>query len=469
MELKVHDQELLLQQLWKSGQLFRAPLTTVTGQSVEVLYAGRENLDAGPDFKDAVLKIDGRLVRGDVEVHLDANGWYAHGHHTDPAYNRVVLHLVSDCLPESKFVEREDSVAVPQVKVDLSANRAGYWPKQTERPGQEQDRVACPLSQTTVNKIHATIHRAAEQRFAQKAAQMHELLADLSWNGLLYVKIAEALGYAKNQVPFRRLVTLVPYEELIQEMQWVSEEMAERKAAALLFGAAGLLPSQATPAMKITDSETLDYVAPLEVLWQEIAHRRPELKPMKAHDWQFFRLRPQNFPTRRIAGLVGLLRRFYQQGFLESFGAILKARQRNARGVASEMETALVVQSDGFWRNRFTFDKALDTGIKAGAPALIGKQRARDIAVNIILPALYVFGDETGDGRLKNTVKELLGRYPRRAENGITRGMKKQLGATFPGVEKGMSRSALEQQGLIQLHKFYCVPGKCNECLTLAS
>jgi len=77
MELKVHDQEIELQRLWKSRKLFKHGLRTLTGKDIEVMFGGIENLDAGPDFKDAAIKLDGSILKGDIEVHLEPAGWVA--------------------------------------------------------------------------------------------------------------------------------------------------------------------------------------------------------------------------------------------------------------------------------------------------------------------------------------------------------------------------------------------------------
>jgi len=89
---------------------------------------------------------------------------------------------------------------------------------------------------------------------------------------------------------------ILPFDQLLRNAQWVSEEMALKKCAALLFGAAGVLPSQSKISEIKLDAESLDYVAPLQYLWDQMSHRL-EIKPMKHHEWQFFRLRPQKLPN----------------------------------------------------------------------------------------------------------------------------------------------------------------------------
>jgi len=457
MELKIHDQEVLLQRLWKSRKLFNQELRTVNGESIEVVFAGAENLDTGPDFKDAVIKIAGRLLKGDVEVHLNENGWYEHGHHSDPRYNNVILHLISHEPTKQKFIQREDGAPVHQLCIDSEQQKSALWKNNIATEKSEALVVEdCPLSQQSEAKIMATINAAGQRRLLMRTEQLREDLQGSSWEQLIYKKIMEALGYSKNQAPFLKLAETVAYETVCAEMQWVDEEMALLKCAALLFGAAGLLPSQAKSSGVRLDAATLTYSAPLEQLWEQIAHRL-EINSMKPHAWQFFRLRPQNFPTRRLAGMVQLIFRFYRQGFLEGFLKIFNGHSQNYLLIINELENTLTIKAEGYWREHYRFGET-PVSLQKNEEALIGRERVRDILVNIILPVSYLYAVESSDGALKSTVQEIYTRYPKLSENVITRAMKQQLKMV------GEIKFASQQQGLIYLHKLYCRPLRCSEC-----
>ncbi|MFQ5753795.1 MAG: DUF2851 family protein [bacterium] len=469
MELKVHDQEIVLQKLWKSKKLFTHELHTTTGQKIEVIFAGTENLDTGPDFKDAIIKLDGRLLKGDVEVHLDEAGWYAHGHHADPRYNGVILHLISEEPSGKKLIEREDGVQIQQLYLNIETLKTELWRSQKDdlpiKKGAALIVKNCPLSQMGESKILATINEAGERRLHEKVEQVREEASAISWDQMIYMKILEALGYSKNQIPFRKLADLIPYEIVCTEMHWVTEDMAMKKCAALLFGAAGLLPTQSNQSQELLDAETLDYIAPLEYLWQQISHRL-EIKSMESQVWQFFRLRPQNFPTRRIAGMVRLIFKFYRQGFLEGFLKIFYGNVKDYDKIASELEAVLTVKAEGYWSNHYRFENMKQKDWPPKDTALIGKERARDIVVNIIFPILYVYSYEAQDGTLKNSIHELFTSYPKLAENSITRAMRNQLFKNQSQKSK-IIRSAYQQQGLIYLHKLFCKTLKCSECLRM--
>ncbi len=464
MESKVHDQEIILQKLWKSRKLFNAKLETASGKPVEVLYAGSENNDSGPDFKNAILKIAGVLLKGDLEVHLNSRGWYEHRHHLDAAYNNVILHLVSEFPARELHIEREDGVRVEQLHVHLDKESIDLW---SRRDPIQDDAAglclvkACPLREQSAEHIMKTVERAAELRFLDRVEQIREDLSLVNWDEVLYRRIMQALGYSKNQQPFRRLAELVPFAMLASEMQWVADETAAKRCAALLFGASGLLPGVASLQEGLAP-DSAAYVAPIIQLWSELS-RRLELKPMRKEDWQFFRLRPQNFPTRRIAGFVQVMRRFYQPGLLEGLMVIVRAHQDNIKALRQELEKAFCERPTDYWSNHYTFDG--ETG-GAQNEMLIGRERARDILVNTVTPVLYLFAQESCQGRLKNVVLELGASYPKQAENEITRLMRKQLSSLEFRMDDNV-KTARQQQGLIQLHRMYCRSLKCEECLAL--
>ncbi len=467
MDLKIHDQELILQDLWKSRKLFTAPLTTFTGKSVEILYAGTLNYDAGPDFKGAVIKINETLLEGDVEVHLGTSGWIDHKHHTDPAYNEVVLHVVSAYKSGPECIQREDGVFVEQVQVTLDQETVTAWKLQKKMSGNVETEIRlveqCPLSESSVEKMIAVVDAAGELRFLDKVAQLQEQLLLDSWNQVTYKKILEALGYSKNQKPFHKLAELVTFDMLSSEMQWVKEDMAEMRCTALLFGAAGLLPVTHRGREEM-DAQSLRYVTPILDLWDGIS-RRLEIKPMKMQEWQFFRLRPQNFPTRRLAGFVRLMMRVYKHGLLEALLRVVNGNINDLKKLSSELEQSLTQKADGFWKNRYRIEKTGAETTGKQEPLLIGRERARDIIVNILLPAFYLYGDDSSAGQFKNTAIELYRRQTKLSGNVITKTMCRQLGGSRGAGFQ--TKFASQQQGLLHLNKLYCRNLNCDACLRL--
>lgn len=80
--------------IWQHELLNGARLVAEGSEPIEIVYPGRNNDDQGADFRDAVIATRGKLIKGDIEVHVKSSDWHAHQHHRDPVYNRVVLHVV---------------------------------------------------------------------------------------------------------------------------------------------------------------------------------------------------------------------------------------------------------------------------------------------------------------------------------------------------------------------------------------
>ena len=86
--------EEFVQNIWNDQRFFDIDLQATDGRPISILKAGIWNSDEGPDFVRAEIIIDGQLLVGDIEIHVDSSDWYAHEHHLNPRYNRVVLHVV---------------------------------------------------------------------------------------------------------------------------------------------------------------------------------------------------------------------------------------------------------------------------------------------------------------------------------------------------------------------------------------
>ena len=87
--------EHLLHLLWQRQELLHQPCKAIDQQPVTIYRPGRWSRGSGPDFMDAKVRFgDGPIRVGAVEVHVQANDWFRHGHDLDPAYSKVLLHVV---------------------------------------------------------------------------------------------------------------------------------------------------------------------------------------------------------------------------------------------------------------------------------------------------------------------------------------------------------------------------------------
>ncbi len=462
-KIKEPAREGFLYHLWLERTFESIDLRTIDGQPVEILEKGERNFDAGPDFLNALVRIDDQLLRGDVEIHSIAGDWYAHGHHNDPRYNNVVLHIVTMECPASFRSIRQNGTLIPTLNLDAFLEKPAEELEE-DNPAPEKPRSDCALRRESGDIIHRIIEHYGDKRFALKSARFAERRGAHSWDQLFYAALLEALGYAKNQIPFRHLAEVLPVD-LLWRFVWNDPQvLALKKSEALLFGAAGLLPSQSTTPMPILDQASQHYVDTLERIWQDFPGRR-KLEALKPGSWQFFRLRPANFPTRRIAAAAAFAVNFMDEGFVGSLTRVLTDVNFNPRTAARELDQLFVLAGHPFWSRHFKFDESAAGGKKEAA--IIGVERARDIVVNVALPVLSAYAGETEDGRLKIAVSEIYNIYPRLKENEITRQMSERIFSSTKSQD--IITGARMQQGLIHLSKEVCRPDNCTACLSAYS
>ena len=111
--------EQLLHYVWKHKLFPLTALCTTSGKPVEVIDPGLHNRNAGPDFFNAKVKIDGTLWVGNVEIHDKASDWYVHRHDKDERYDNVVLHVCGCVDTEAKNSKGE---ALTQMALDIPDN-----------------------------------------------------------------------------------------------------------------------------------------------------------------------------------------------------------------------------------------------------------------------------------------------------------------------------------------------------------
>jgi hypothetical protein len=203
---------------------------------------------------------------------------------------------------------------------------------------------------------------------------------------VLYLGVAEALGYSANREGFREVARRLPLAEALPGAGEGLGGVCSRLSAA----------SRGIP-------------------------------------WRYNGVRPANHPARRLLALGHLLVRFAPGGWVGGMEALVRRA-----ATPGELTAGLVVP---------------------GLPALLGGDRAGEIAVNVVLPFFFAWGQRQGDARLSARVLSLYRRYPPLPVNGITRHM-----AGLLGMEWGVLGCARRQQGLIHLHHTWCRHGGCDRC-----
>jgi len=444
--------ESLVVKIWQHQMPGRTDLVTEDGEPIRIIYPGRINDDHGADLRDAVIATSQGLSKGDIEVHVKSSDWRAHRHHQDPTYNRVILHVVM--WHNTSFVTHLQNGGTVPV---LALHR---YMRYIESPASQRTGVAShpanfnmpchrAIEQLPTSIIARFLDNAGEERFLTKAARFQADLAQSEASQLLYEGIMAALGYSKNKLPFLELAGRLPLQTLESLTQGkIPEEECLARQQALLLGTAGLLPSQ-RPHWHLKNKIDDQWLEKLEELWASA----PQPEVMSAKSWHLFKVRPSNFPVRRIAAMSYLTLRYREKGiFIEVVNKISEvAASQGHHG----LEKALMITAKGYWAVHFDFG----SGIRLGIPTLLGRNRAADIVVNVLLPFTFAWSNLISKPELASQVLNLYRHYPRLVTNTIERHMSHQLGLTSDLVD-----SAQRQQGLIHIYNTLCSQGECHRC-----
>jgi hypothetical protein len=424
--MKISEKDV--SRIWQAGE-FRW-LRDDAGRSIEVVYGGRPAARPGCDFQDAVLEINGVKCCGDVEIHVTSDLWKKHGHHRNPAYNNVILHVAmweTGGLP----AVMHGGVEIPTVIL----NCAPVQPASRHMP--YCPHVHGPGSGDGLMEILTV---CGLQRLSVKSKEFAEIIFREPPGQALYLGICRSLGYARNKVPMARLAGLLP----LSWWQSMEAESRERKLA-MAMGTAGLLPSQNA---SLSSSREDGVAGVLEQEWQTCSH---DSGTMQRSEWCFNYIRPANSPLRRVAAMCALMEK-PGTGWLQFFQGLIEAA--DSRKAASLIEKSLLIKDKGYWSGHYDFCAKMNRPV-----AILGKGRVREIAINSILPFYLAYGRYRRDYAMVRKIVDIYTGYPVLPENEVTRFMMLQLRAEGQGKINGC-----RQQGLLHIFHTYCRTRECEKC-----
>ena len=410
--------EQLLHYVWKHKIFPLKELKTTTGQQVEVIDTGLANTDAGPDFFNAKLKLDGVLWIGNIEIHERSSVWFKHGHHADAGYNSVILHIASEIDTE---ISRSNGERIPQIQLICpEAGRTNYKELLETDSYPPCYRIIPSLPPFTA---HSWMTALQMERFEQKATLLNERLKRCqgNWEDAFFITLARNFGFGLNGDAFETWAHRLPFRAVDKHRNDLFQ------IEAIFFGQAGILE----------DSDGDGYYLRLKKEYTYLQHKF-ELIPMDASLWRFLRLRPANFPHIRIAQLAclyhrayGLLSRIMETETLQGVRDILK-------GGTSE-----------YWLTHYTFG-----GSSPSRPKTLSNTSLDLLIINTVVTFLYAYGLHKGNrvlcARAGSFLEEL------KAENNYITRMWEQCGMK--------ASNAADSQALIQLKKEYCDKKKCLYC-----
>jgi hypothetical protein len=415
-------QESLLHYIWQFQYFDHADLQTSTGEPIHILNPGFRNSNAGPDFSDARIRIGDIEWIGSVEIHIHASGWKDHKHHTDLAYENVILHVVWN---NDFDVPRQDgsNLLTLELKHRVTESLLQRYNKVVLNP----DAIPCSESLTQVNDITkiSMLEKTLMARLETKAFTVLKMnkANHGDWEETCYQLLFKNFGFKVNSEAFLTLSKALPYKILGKH----SDKLLHIEA--LLFGQAGLL-----------DDDFQDSYYQLLQREFNLLRRKFSLdgKKMSKVQWKFLRLRPANFPTLRIAELSSLL---YQHKNI--FSIFLEASN------VAELKNILKVEQSEYWRTHYMFDRPHVNELPR-----LGEMSIDNIIINTVIPLFVAVGKSRDDQTLIDRAMSILENVA--AEQNVITRKWNQLGIKCNG--------ASDSQALIELYSNFCLRKRCLDC-----
>ncbi len=412
--------EQLLHYLWKYRLYRPSGLTTTQGDTLEIIDPGLENTDAGPDFFNAKIRINGTVWAGSVEIHQKASDWLAHGHSADKAYENVILHVVET---DDGTVFRQNGEAIPQLVLPIPEQVIDNmeWLLTRDSP------VACLERLPAIDPVFRLqwMDALLAERLERKTDDiLHWLdLYQKDWNEVFYILLCRNFGFGVNSDAFERLARSLPLKCILKQRPSASQ------VEALFLGQAGLLNDS-------TGNRHHYY----RLLQQEYSFLRKKygLEPLEPHIFRNLRLRPDATPHIKLVELAAI---WIRHDTL--FSSVLSAR------TPRELKDFFRVPASAFWDTHYNFLRPSPHRKKQ-----LGENALNMLLINTVVPLMFAYGLYHRMDEHKARALRLLASIPPEQNSIIS---------LFSQV--GMKpRNAGDTQALIQLKRNYCEQKKCLYC-----
>lgn len=415
----MYIKEDFLHFIWKYKLFQLNHLRTTDHQSVQLIHCGAHNKNGGPDFFNAKLTIAGQLWVGNVEIHLRSSDWYAHQHHKDKLYDNVILHVVWEHDGDifSLFNRKIPTLVLSDyTNFYLISNYQKLYLKKPVF-------IACETDLSEVDPFvwNNWLENLFIERMEEKAVLIQDMLQKYAndWEAVFFCLLAKNFGLHVNGDAFLTLAESIPYVVLRKEHN------NPQHIESLLFGQANLL-----------DEELFDpYYAKLREQYNYLKHKYKLTEiPIPL---QFFRLRPANFPTIRLAQLAAV---FTQRNYL--FSKII------ATNTVEELHRIFEVSISEYWNTHYTFQTSTKDSKRKLTIKFINL-----MIINTIIPIRFVYQKQLG----KENFEELLALINSiKPESNVQIDQFRKIGVKV--------ESAFASQSLLQLKNRYCIQKKCLAC-----
>lgn len=414
--------EDFLHYIWKFRLFERSDLKTADGESIEIYSAGLHNTDSGPDFQNARIKVGDTTWAGNVEVHISSSDWHKHNHTNDGAYKNVILHVV---YRDDEPITLPDGRKLPTLELQSRIPDELYTRYHTLIFG-KQTIIPCEASIASIDEfaMRNWLTRVLIERLEKRSETVINTLQlnRGDWEETFYQFLAANFGFKTNTLPFELLAKSLPQNILAKHKN------NPMQIEALIFGQAGFLESEWQDEYPNKLKEEYNFL-----------RKKYSLTPIESHLWKFMRLRPQNFPTIRLAQFAALISRSNHL-----FSKVLDIRDVKA------LRTLFTdIHVNPYWDDHYRFDAPSKPTSKS-----LGAKSIDVLLLNTMALFLFSYGKQLQLEHFINRSLKLLENLPAEKNNIIDDYV--QLGVKV--------NTAFESQGLLELRNNYCSFKNCLQC-----
>jgi hypothetical protein len=412
--------EDFLHYVWKHQLFTKINLRSTESNQIEIISSGIHNSNSGPDFLNAKIKIDNILWVGNLEIHVKSSDWYLHQHENDSNYDSVILHVVWE---DDVEVFSKDNLSLPTLKIsrivakDLLLNYRKLYSK-------EKRWIPCEKLIPTIDTfvLENWKERLFFERLEEKSILINQLLSDSNndYEAVLFKLLAKNFGLKTNADAFLNFANSIDFSRVRKLQNDVF------KLQALFFGQAGFLE----------ESSEEKYVIKLKTEYEYLKHKF-NLKPIHNGQFQFFRMRPTNFPTIRIAQFSSLYHKHQNL-----FSKLIETSDLKV------IYQLFSIELNDFWKTHYTFKTASKKSAKKLTKSFIDL-----LLINTIIPLKFNYLKRRGE--VEETEFLCLIQQLQSEKNSII--------DKFNEL-KISSKNAFETQALIQLKNNYCTKKRCLQC-----
>ena len=412
--------EDFLHYVWLYKMFSKVDFKTTGNEHLSIIKSGLHNKNAGPDFLNAELKIDGQTWIGNVEIHLKASDWYLHNHEKDLNYDAVILHVVWEN-DVAIYMKNNKPIPTLVLKNFIDETVLNKYKNLFLAPTAW---LPCKNAISTVDKFifNNWKERLFFDRLERKSEEINALLQEKNNNfeAVLFQLLIKNFGLKVNGNSFLRLAKSIDYS-VIKKLSFHANQLA-----ALLFGQAGFLEEE-------TEDE---YQKELRKEYDYLKHKF-KLNHIPNNEFSFFRMRPTNFPTIRIAQLVALFHK--HQNLFSKLIAIDNLEE------FYELFTVVV---NPFWQTHYNFESISKKSTKKVTTSFVDL-----LIINTIIPLKFLF--QKSRGEVDEEFFLVLLKKMKPEKNSIISKFS-EIGVS--------SKNAFDTQALLELKNNYCAPKRCLEC-----